>query len=277
MIINTASLQLIKESFLEQLNEEEAQDGDRLAYAENRINCCNQYMVQLKEIAQTSQFADEPTEIFFFKEVKALVWSRQIFYRKMYKLHACLLHGCEQKEKEQLMDAVGQEVSFLQDHHDLYLYHNAGMTHFDRQYYIRSTFDWKTCWDTLQFDSHFSTSADSTLAGVMASGLFLKYTGSLLHEPMQAVLPAPSQKKRKLKWTRSFTDFVELVFAICLVDSFSENPTKDAIKETSETFGVDAKYFYQSLDQIKKRPGPVARYLRSLVEAFERHIDGSIA
>lgn len=276
MILSVPFLQQLKESFIEQLDETEQQAGDELDYADRRINFCQDFMEQLKELIQTGEFDDETSEVFFFKELKSFVLGRQIFYMKMYKMHARLLTGCASKEKEQLMDAVGKEISFLEEHYDLQAYHHTGMRHFDRLYFTRGAFDWKTCLDPFQYDSGFSTSADSTLAAVMASSDFIHYLGNLLHEPPLLAQTEAAKKKRKLKWACSRVDFVELVYALCIADCFSHTSIKEAMEVLSDAFGVDPGNFYKSFDQVKGRVKEVARFLRSLANTLERHVETAI-
>lgn len=92
---------------------------------------------RLKEFIISYEFASEEEEILFFKEIKPRLFSRLIYYRKIYNIEMNRPVGSIESQKEYLLTEMDDLGRYTRKRLDFIRYYRSGATHLDSLYFLR--------------------------------------------------------------------------------------------------------------------------------------------
>ncbi len=241
----------------------------------------NQYL--LKEIRKKiadSKFKSESDEICFFKHTKPKIYSRLIYYAKLFNIERKRPRGKSKSQINYFNCHINKLQIFFNDNLNFYHYYRRGAIQFDELYFLRDKSDIRLCPDDFHFltDEDFSTSHDSTVATILAYDLliiYLKREIDKLENDTKHVNLQVLQKQSKITWTAHKTDLIELIYALHSTDVINNGTVdiKDIARVIERIFKIDLGDYYRAFLGIRMRKKRRTKFLDELKENLERRMD----
>jgi len=262
----------------DELKRIENEPPDILRKAEKSIICINKHLKQIKEIVNKNNFQSQVDEIQFFKEVKPSIYSKLIFYVKVFNIESKRPNGSVKSQKKHLQNELHKLETFFTDNLEFYQYVRNNMTYLDDKYFISGNFDIRLYLGTFTYDAdpEFSTSHDFKVAKILANDLLCIYLNSeiaALDRKEQNNNKAPLLTKGKYTWSASKNAMVELIYALHATNAINDG--KIDIKELAiffeNTFNIELGDIYRTFLEIKGRNQP-AKFIDSLKNALSERI-----
>lgn len=198
----------------------ESETEDILQKAELCIKLIKSNLKIIKGIVITSNFETVEAEIDFFKNTKPKIYSKLIYYVKLFNIESKRPKGSAKFQKKYLDAEIKKLQDYFNDNLEFYQYFRSGTTLLDNQYFLRGKEDIRLYPDHFHFftDDKFSTSHDSTVATIMAYDMLIVYLQTQIRtvdytNSLDPFITAPS-KNNKLAWTAPKVDLVELIYAL---------------------------------------------------------------
>ena len=197
---------------------------------------------RLKEFIISYEFASEEEEILFFKEIKPRLFSRLIYYRKIYNIEMNRPVGSIESQKEYLLTEMDDLGRYTRKRLDFARKSRGGATHLDSLYFLRGQTDTEQYLETFYYelDPQFSTNADFKVAKILANDMLSVYLMGELeslestnHRNM--VLPLPDVRPT---WQDSKTDLTELIYLLDSKGCFGNVPLTQLASYISNAFNV---------------------------------------
>lgn len=232
--------------------------SDILKKSEHSIYCIESCLKQLKEHICQNVFASQDEEIEFFKKIKPSVYSKLIYFVKIFNIESKRPNVSDKSQKKYLLNELNKLELFFSENLEFYQYYRNNMTYLDDKYFVRGKLNIRLYIDTFSYDANpeFSTSHDYKVAKILANdllGVYLKSELAILDR--RGYKRNDSYRKSKYAWTESKTALVELIYAIHASNCIN-NGSLD-IKEIAQfveyTFDIDLGDFYRTFLQIKTR------------------------
>lgn len=250
----------ITKEYLDKLQILEKCEGDILQTIPPIIKLMEEMFKHLKTFISDYKFKDEDEEILFFKEIKPQLFSKLIYYQKIYKIEAMRPNGSDAVQIKYIEKQLDRLKDFFDQNLDFYKYYRSGGIHLDKHCFVRG----KPCiypnLESFYFerDPNFSSHCDFKVAKLLANELLRIYLNAeiqKLEEPKHLTDELPRFPKTKETWTRNKVDLVELIYAICEADCF--NFGKISLKRLTDyfenVFNVDLGSPYHTYIEIKER------------------------
>ncbi|MFK5982238.1 MAG: RteC domain-containing protein [Flavobacteriaceae bacterium] len=272
---------------INQLNEDvdniESKNSDILQRAEKGIKLTIQVLEQLRNLVIDNGFNKVSTEIEFFKNVKPQVFSKLIYFVKLFNIESKRPRSSNKSQIKYLNKHIDKLQTYFNDNLEFYHYYRRNATSLDEQYFMRGRADIRLYLDTFHFftDKQFSTSHDSTVAAILAYDMLIVHLKTEIdklenNNGMETTIQS-FQKQSKLFWTASKTDLIELIYA--LHSSGAINSGTADIKEMAAAceslFNVDLGHYYHTFIELKARKTNQTKFLDSLKESFIKRIEES--
>ncbi|MBL4879826.1 MAG: RteC domain-containing protein, partial [Oleispira sp.] len=139
---------------------------DILRKSEQGIKITKLALKQLKVLVVNQGFKNQTTEIHFFKRVKPKVYSKLIYYVKLFNIESKRPRSSNKSQVKYLNKHIDKLQVYFNDNLEFYHYYRRGASFLDEQYFLRGKADIHLCSNTFQgfIDEQFSTSHDSTVA-----------------------------------------------------------------------------------------------------------------
>ena len=225
------------------------------------------------------RFDNNAEEILFFKVRKPKLFSRLIYYQKIYHIElkrpvsGYTTQRCYfERELEQINVFNDKNADFIQ-------YYRSGNNLMDEYYFLRGKRDIELNLESFYFerDPDFSTSFDFKVSKLLANDLLAAYINCELVKIIQQEndfdpsLPFHSQEK----WTDKKTALVELIYSIHAEGSinFGKINLKVLAALFSKMLNIDLNDLYSIFLEIKSRKTNRTEYLSRLIEALKRRMD----
>lgn len=267
------------ENIESELKQIECETPDILKRAEKSILCINNHLKIIKGEICKNQFTNVKDEIHFFKEIKPAIYSKLIFFVKVFNIESKRPNGSLKSQKKHLQSELNKLETFFTDNLEFYQYIRNNMTYLDDKYFVRGNFDIRLYLGTFIYDADpdFSTSHDFKVAKILANDLLCIYLNSEiaaldrkeLNNNKSTVYP-----KGKYAWTESKVSLIELIYAIQVSGCINHGMVD--IKELAlffETlFNVDLGDYYRTYLQIKSRQQP-AKFIETLKASLIKKIE----
>ena len=263
----------------EMVNELERIEKEGLSpieYARRGIETAKFALERLRQHVIEHGFADEETEISFFKEVKPQFMSKLIFFQKLYDLEV---------KRPLKVDKINAgkyfrgEIRKVKKHYKknaaLYSYYKSGQTMMDKVYFLRRSGDLQYTEDSYMIvDTSFQTLHDSTISEFVADEAYCAYLyGQLaLVDTVQQTLGfIQNQPSKGLRWTGSKTALTELIYALYSAGVLNDGnaDVKDIVVEISQAFNIDLGNFYRTFQEIRLRKKDRVSFLNQLIDRLE--------
>lgn len=274
--------ELISE-FETNLDSLESCTDDILYKAEHGITKTEKCIKQLRRKVVEKGFTSKNEEISFFKHIKPQIFSRLIYYVKLFNIESKRPRSSSKFQVKYLNNHINKLQVFFNDNLEFYHYYRRGATTLDEEYFIRGKSDLRLPTESYHFfiDEQFSTCQDTTVATIMAYDMLIVYLQQEI-EKLQAKaehkkINPMKQSTSKLFWTGSKTELIELTYA--LHSSGAINSGTADIKELASTFenifNIDLGNYYHTFIEIRARKNSRTKFLDKLTEVLVRRFNDS--
>lgn len=259
----------------------EVDESDILEKAEKGIQITKLALKELRSLVIDFQFKSKAQEICCFKNIKPQVYSKLIYYIKLFNVESKRPRGSSKSQIKYFNHHIDKLQSYFNENLEFYHYYRRRATFLDEQYFLRGKANIRLHPDTFYFftDEEFSTSHDSTVATILAYDLLIVYLKQEIDklEHQKSTLLYKPQQLSKITWTGHKTDLIELIYAIYASGTVNNGTAeiKDIARVTERIFKVDLGNYYHTFIEIKSRKINQTKYLDKLKESFLSYIKKS--
>lgn len=272
--------ELISE-FETNLDSLESCTDDILYKAENGITKTEKCIKQLRKKVIEKGFSTKNEEISFFKHVKPQIFSRLIYYVKLFYIESKRPRSSSKYQVKYLNNHIDKLQVYFNDNLDFYHYYRRGATTLDEEYFIRGKSDLRLPTESYHFfiDEQFSTCQDTTVATIMAYDMLIVYLQQEIKKLQTNTETNKHNSKKRtssnLFWTGSKTELIELTYA--LHSSGAVNSGTADIKELAslfeKLFNVDLGNYYHTFIEIRARKSSKTKFLDKLIKILEKRVE----
>tara|TARA_R110000851_G_scaffold310283_2_gene470025 strand:+ start:25872 stop:26711 length:840 start_codon:yes stop_codon:yes gene_type:complete len=248
---------------------------DILYRAETGIAYTERWIKTLREEVVRHGFGSVQEEIFFFKHIKPQIFSKLIYYSKLFNIESKRPRSSSKFQIKYLNNQIDKLQVFFNDNLEFYHYYRRGATSLDEQYFVRGKSDLRSTTDFFNFyiDEKFSTCQDGTVAAIMAYDMLIVYLQQEI-EKLENYKDNQNtnlmKQSSRLFWTGNKTDLIELIYA--LQSSGAINSGTADIKEMAtlfeQIFNIDLGNYYHTFIEIRARKGSRTKFLDRLQESL---------
>lgn len=258
------------------------EENDIFIKASQAVNLLENVFGSLKSYISNYSFKNENEEISFFKEVKPQLFSKLIYYRKIYNIEIMRPNGSHEIQQIYLKSELDRLKNFFDKNLDIYKYYRTGCCHLDKYYFLRGKPDIQLNLDSFYFerDPIFSTGFDFKIAKILANEMLSIY----LNEELVKLETYPIQSRHsqetyfsmvKLTWTGKKAELVEQIYAWEGIGCFNNGNVN--IKELTEyieyVFNINLGDYYHAFLEMRDRKGSRTSFLDKLIKLLNDRMD----
>lgn len=229
------------------------------------------------------EFNSVEDEIYYFKEIKPLLFSRLIYNKYIFQLEISKPPASEEIKRAYFIKHLNKLSRYFREHEEFFYYIQNKDSNFDEKYFTKckghhyciSVFKHEGL-ELIRFSSH-----DISVARILAYKRVEEY---IIDELRKSVASCPDLaetadtwkklKELQLRWTASQVDLIELVYALhrrkCI--NHGDIEIKTLIETVQLLFGVTIKDVYRVYADIKSRHHRT-KFLDSMRESLDRSIE----
>jgi hypothetical protein len=251
---------------------------DILKKSEQSIGCISSCLKYLKEHIGQNKFSNQQDEILFFKEIKPSVYSKLIYFVKIFNIESKRPNGSDKSQKKYLQNELEKLEKYFSENLEFYQYMRNNMAYLDDKYFIRGKLDLRLYVDSFIYDAdpNFSTSHDYKAAKILANDLLCIYLNSelsLLERKDNSSSKNILISKGRYSWTESKIALTELIYALHSAKCINNGniDIKELATFMESLFKIDLGDFYRDYLQIKNRQSQT-RFIDSLKDALIKRI-----
>lgn len=252
---------------------------------DNPIHMCDKsiestikHLKALKALVLDNQFQNKKEEIIFFKNIKPKFTSKLIYFKKVRKLETSKPLGSKKIHREYLDQELNKLNDYFCENMEFYNYYRMGSDFMDSRIFTRNNFEIEYNLETFYYelDHRFSTTHDFKAATILANEIFQRYLENkiknLSNNKSQSI-QMPNNKK--LKWTGSKTDLIELIYALHTLKVFNDGKAEIAeiAKCFEEIFDIQLGDYYRVWNEIKNRKINKTKFIDTLSENLNKRSD----
>lgn len=270
----------IAQKLEDDLNILEIEEEDILEKTEKGIKLTKQALKEIRNFIVDYKFNGKEEEIYFFKHIKPRIYSKLIYYVKLFRIEGKHPRGSNKSQIKYLNCHIDKLQAYLNENLDFYHYYRREATTFDEQYFLRGKADLRLVPDTFHFlvDDQFSTSHDSTVATILANDLLiihLKREIDKLENKENYSNKGGLQKRPRLTWTARKIYLIELVYALHSTDVINNGMAdiKDIAYFVERVFKIDLGDYYRAFLEIRMRKNGRTKFLDTLKEELIKRMD----
>jgi len=258
----------------------ETENEDVLCLAERGIEISKRTLIELRTIVNHKNFVNTHKEIHFFKHIKPKVFSKLIYYVKLFNIESRRPRGRNKSQVKYFNNQIVKLQTYFNENIEFYQYYRRGATYLDKHYFIRGKSNIRLHPETFHFfsDEQFSTSHDSTVANVMAYDLliiYLKREIDKLENNDNGLDFHHLQKQSRITWTSQKVNLIELIYALHNTDVINNGNVdiKDIARVAERIFKIDLGDYYRAFLEIRLRKKGRTKFLDLLKENLEKRMD----
>ena len=258
----------------------EIEEEDILVKAEKGIKLAKQTLKTVRGVIVDYEFETKLEEIHFFKCTKPKIYSKLIYYVKLFNIESKRPRGSNKSQVKYLNNNIEKLQTYFNDNLDFYHYYRREATVFDEQYFLRGKADIRLFPDSFHFfvDEEFATSHDSTVATILAYDLLivhLKREIDKLENNNNYANLRMLQRKTKITWTAHKIYLIELIYALHSTDVINNGTVdiKDIAYFVEKTFKVDLGDYYRAFLEIRMRKNGRTKFLDILKKQLTKRMD----
>src|SRR6056297_1679124 len=272
--------QKLLSEFEGQLDTLESGNGDVLFKAEKGIVLVEKCIRKLQKQITGKTFATQADDIFFFKHVKPQIFSKLIYYARLFSIESKRPRGNNAAQIKYLQNQIDKLQAFFNDNLEFYNYYRRGAMSLDEQYFVRGNRDLRLPLESFHFliDDQFSTCQDGTVATIMAYDMLIVYLRKEvddLNNTIEPPKPITMEILSKLFWTGSKTDLIELLYALHASESINGGTVdiKEMASHFEHFYNVDLGNYYHTFIEIRSRKTSRTRFLDKLIELLKQRME----
>jgi hypothetical protein len=269
----------ISEELTSIVREKELEMSDIIRDVPPTILLLENGFIDLKNIVSSFTFPSKHDEIMFFKEIKPQLFSKLIFFRKIYQLELNrpisnykTIRVYLEREHERINLFYNRNTEFIQ-------YYRSGKANFDEYYFVRGRKDMELNLESFYFerDPRFSTHFDFKVARLLANDMLaahLNYQLSKLKYQEENDFSTDIEIT-SAQWTDKKTALTEIIYGI--YEEKSINSGNIEIKALATIFGrifnVDLNDIYHIYLEIRSRKTNRTEFLNRLIKTLNKRMD----
>jgi hypothetical protein len=262
----------------QQLNHIALEEPQILQQTRLSIDAAKDAMNELRTLSCTHAFASTNEEIHFFKTVKPRIYSKLIYYLKVFSLETRRPNGSRKDEEQFLFKEMQKLNHFFENNISFYQYYRTGASYLDEQYFLRGAQDLYLSLDPQYFnaDPNFSSPQDYRLSKLLANEQMRVYIdNALLKVNQHDAAAVHASLTPLLNWTGSKTALIELLYALQSSGVFNNGAAdvKQIAICLQETFNVELGNYYRTFQEIRIRKGSRTNFLEQLKERLVQRMD----
>jgi hypothetical protein len=268
-------LQYLYDALVEELNTINREESDIILLSSRSLDVTLQALRTLRDKALPFQ-GDSAKEIVFFKHVKPLFQSRQIYHLAVLQLELRKPLQGSGDQRKYFQEEAGRLKQFFDSNLDFYRYWRSGSTHLDTQYFTRKPQILYADSDRNYFygDKEFSTPRDYTLSKLLAYEMLDSYLMDAIEEvsPMPVMLPSAGAA---LTWTAPKGGLIELIYAFQSHGVFNcgDADIRLIAEYFQRAFNVNLGNLYRRFQEIRIRKKSRSFFLDQLREKLIERMD----
>ncbi|WP_435138471.1 RteC domain-containing protein [Formosa sp. A9] len=253
----------------------ESRPLDILQKSEQGISYTEQLMKQLRSNVIKKGFATAKEEIFFFKHIKPKVYSRLIYYVKLYRIESKRPRGSSKFQIKYLNQNIHRLQAYFHDNHEFYRYFRRGATVLDDLYFMRGRLDLRIPSESyaVLIDDKFSTCQDNAVARILAFDLLIHYLQKEIKklENLKFTTDSDDDSSTFLHWTGSKTELIELIYALncSRVINSGTADIKEIASFFEKYFNIELGNYYHTFIEIRARKSSNTKFLNRLTESLK--------
>lgn len=256
----------------------EVETNDILIRAEKGIKISKFSLKEIRNIIANHQFKDDLEEINFFKEIKPKVYSRLIYYVKLFNIESKRPRSSNKSQAKYLNNHIDKLQDYFNDNLEFHHYYRRNTTSLDEQYFLKGKVDIRLYPDMLHFftDEQFSTSHDSTVATILAYDMLIVHLKTEIdklenNKGMETTIN-PFRNQTHLFWTAHKTDLIELIYALdsCGAINSGTADIKEMTAACKQLFNIDLGNYYHTFVEIRSRKSNNTKFLDKLKEFLKK-------
>lgn len=256
----------------------ELEFSDVLTDAPKIISILESGFEELKLKMSDHIFEEESEEIHFFKVEKPRLFSKLIYYQKIYHIELRRPMAGYQCQRTYLEHELQQINTFYNKNADFIQYYRSGRTLMDEYYFLRGRRDIDLNLESFYFerDPKISTAFDFKVSKLIANDRLAAYLNSEIAKlKRQEEELEPYTVTNSQSWTDKKTAIVELIYAIHSEKSINSGNISLKLLATlfSRTFNINLDDLYNIFLEIRSRKNHRTEYLDRLVTAIKRRMD----
>ncbi len=255
-----------------QLYEMERANSDILIRAEKGLKMVKSNLRKMRQMVVKKGFKSDKNEITFFKEIKPRLYSKLIYYAKIFNIESKRPRGSIKSQIKYLNFHIAKHQDFFNDHLEFYHYYRRNATELDELYFLRENMDLRLYDCHYYFsDEQFSTSRDNIVAVIMAYDLlivYLKKEIEILENNYSKIFT--NVKQSRFFWTAHKTDLVELIYALHSSGVINSGTTdiKKIATIFENLFNIDLGDYYHTFLEIRSRKVNPTKFIDYLKESL---------
>ncbi|MEI6754931.1 MAG: RteC domain-containing protein [Paludibacter sp.] len=257
------------------------EEQDILIKAQKCIQCIKKVLNELKSFVLDYNFIDEAEEIYFFKKTKPELFSKLIYFTKVYNIESRRPSGSLEIQEKFLRHELEKITSFFNSHLQFYQYYRMNSTFLDDKCFLRGKEDLHLFHDSLLYfvEPDFSTSHDIMVAKIMSNDMLEVFLNTELENlNNKANNPSCGQigisGTNILQWTESKTALVELIYALQASTAINKGDVdiKELVSNFELVFNVRLTDIYRTYVELKNRNIPT-KFIDNLKASLLRKIE----
>jgi len=274
----------IIEKFENALDKLQHTKEDQLTIIEQAVTLCSLTLLDLREFVVTNGFKSRKEEIYFFKYLKPGVYSRFIYYAKLFKIICRYPLSTKENQKRYFSEHLEAIEKYYNDNFEFYQYHKRGLTFLDDKFYTRESAEIPPNMDNLHFliDKSFSTMQDYTLSTLLANEKLIEYIETEL-DKLEQTGPTSGQPGNEipanLTWTESKTALTELIYALHSCGAINKGliDIKELAEIFEKIFHISLGDFYRTFLEIRSRKIYRTKFIDTLKQSLLNRMDDADA
>lgn len=267
-------MKLFAESLMSQLEQQlkriHLETQNPIQSAEKAIESTVEAFEKLKTFFLKYKNLKKKEEIEFFREIKPKFVSKLIYYNEIYTIETNKPLGTNKTIRKYYKNERSKLKVFFKENIEFYRYYRTNNDCLDNKYFIRVKFDHKLLLNSYYFqtDNRFNTSHDYKMARILANDeikIFLEEQIKKLKKKATGTkLPIPITKK--LKWTGSKVELIELIYALHTEGVFNNGISglKEVTTFFESTFDIHLGQFHRVFLEIRNRKSDRTKFLNAL-------------
>ena len=241
------------------------EEQDILKKTQKSIHCIKKALKELKAFVLDYNFIDDAEEIYFFKKIKPELFSKLIYFTKVYHIESRRPTGSREIQEKFLIHELEKLTSFFNIHLQFYQYYRMNSTFLDDKCFLRGKEDLHLFHDSLIYfvDPEFSTSHDIMVAKIMSNDMLEVFLNTEL-ENLNNKANNPNfgqvgiSGTNFLQWTESKTALVELIYALQASTAINKGEVdiRALVAVSEQVFNIRLTDIYRIYIELKNRQTP---------------------
>ena len=255
----------------------EAEYSDILIKAEKGMSISKHALKEIQKIIIQYKFKNKSEEINFFRLTKPKVYSKLIYYVKLFNIESKRPRSSNKNQIKYLNNYIDRLQIYFNDNLEFYHYYRRNATSLDEQYFLRGKTDIRLFPDTIHCftDEQFSTSHDNSVATILAYDMLIVHLKKEIdklenNNGMEPMNSSNNIFSSKLFWTAHKTDLIELIYALhsCGAINSGTADIKKMALVCEQIFNIDLGNYYHTFVEIRSRKSNNTKFIDKLKESL---------